>query len=844
MMAFSDILRLYRARLGSRLVLVQELFAVLGIAIGVALLFASQIASTSLDGSVHQLTSGLVGKASYQLIARDTHGFGDSLLAQAQRVEGVRSAVPVLEERVTAIGPRGRRAADLIASDPHLVHLTGPLLNHLSVAQLAGQEAIALPRPLGQAIGVDSLETVYLQIGGRIITSLMGIRLDESNIGALVNSPVVIAPLTYAQKITGMQGRLTRVLVTSNPARVSEVRSGLARLAAEHHVNLVPADFDAAVFGVAAEPVDQSEELFSVISALVGFMFAFNAMLITISLRQRLIESLRMRGASRAMTVQVLLFDALVLGVLACALGLGLGDLLSLSFHANPGFLSFAFPTGSQRIVQWQSAAIAMGVGMLAACIGVLAPLRDILTRKLRSEASTVLSNDRWAFRTFAAGLGCLAITTFLLLRGVSDIGEAIIGFASLVFAVLLLLPIYFDMIVRLFDRVQHGLYAAAPRLAAVELQAPATRTRSLAIAATGAIAVFGSVAIQGAHQNLQAGLNRMAADTTHTTDLWVTPADESDTLATIPFEAPNTGKLTQLPGVRSVSLYRGGFLDIGDRRVWVIAPPGRSQQIIPPSQLVSGDLATASARIRTGGWIAVSQSIARAEHLKIGGRFTLPSPRPETFRIAALVTNAGWPPGAVIMSADDYARAWGNGDPSALNIDLAQGTSPAQGRREVMRALAAYPGLKVQTARQRELEWQQTSHQGLSRLTQIATLVLIAAVLAMAGAMASMIWQRRRLLAYIKRQGYKRGVLWRALFLESALLLAAGCSLGALVGLYGELFTSHALASVTGFPVVISTAWLFAIYSFALVSGTAVLIIAVPGYLAVRVRPTTISPA
>ena len=38
-------------------VAVQELLAVLGIAVGVALLFASQVASTSLDGSVRQLTS-------------------------------------------------------------------------------------------------------------------------------------------------------------------------------------------------------------------------------------------------------------------------------------------------------------------------------------------------------------------------------------------------------------------------------------------------------------------------------------------------------------------------------------------------------------------------------------------------------------------------------------------------------------------------------------------------------------------------------------------------------------------------------------------------------------------
>ncbi|MFI5005540.1 MAG: hypothetical protein ACHQE6_11065, partial [Solirubrobacterales bacterium] len=69
-MRLSNIADLYRVRLQARLVLVQELFAMLGIAVGVALLFASQIATTSLNESVSQLTSELVGRMQFQLDAR------------------------------------------------------------------------------------------------------------------------------------------------------------------------------------------------------------------------------------------------------------------------------------------------------------------------------------------------------------------------------------------------------------------------------------------------------------------------------------------------------------------------------------------------------------------------------------------------------------------------------------------------------------------------------------------------------------------------------------------------------------------------------------------------------
>ena len=73
--------------------------------------------------------------------------------------------------------------------------------------------------------------------------------------------------------------------------------------------------------------------------------------------------------------------------------------------------------------------------------------------------------------------------------------------------------------------------------------------------------------------------------------------------------------------------LYRGGLLDYNDRRVWVIAPPVLASPLVPPSQLVEGDVNTADARVRAGGWAVISLALAKEHHLKIGQPFTLPAP-------------------------------------------------------------------------------------------------------------------------------------------------------------------------------------------------------------------------
>ncbi len=86
----SNILRLYRVRLRARFW--QECFAIVGIAAGVALLFASQVSSTSLQSSVSELSRGIVGAATLQLVARDPHGFPASTLRQVRQIPGVRVA--------------------------------------------------------------------------------------------------------------------------------------------------------------------------------------------------------------------------------------------------------------------------------------------------------------------------------------------------------------------------------------------------------------------------------------------------------------------------------------------------------------------------------------------------------------------------------------------------------------------------------------------------------------------------------------------------------------------------------------------------------------------------------
>ncbi|HUA74187.1 MAG TPA: FtsX-like permease family protein [Solirubrobacteraceae bacterium] len=851
-MSFANLLHLYRVRLRSRLL--QECFAVVGLAAGVALLFASQIAANSLSSSAAQLSSGIVGSAKLQLLARDARGVDQRLLGRVRQIPGVRLAAPLLEANANALGPRGSRSVELIGADESLKSLGGALVRKTKLAPFGGIGAIVIPHPLARRIGVTKFGAeATLQVGGHVGTAPLYQQLSAREIGPLIDTPIVVAPLSFAQELAHLPGRVSRVLVAPRPGREAQVRAALLRLA-RGRLNVTGTDYDQQLFAKAAAASNQSTTLFAVISALVGFLFAFNAMLLTVGQRRRLIADLRRDGYMPRAVIGVLLLDALLLGLVGCLLGLALGDELSLQlFRANPGFLSSAFTVGNARVVGAQSIAIAVAGGMLAAIVAVLSPLRDILSRDPlaavappREGGGATGSRDasgerRWSRRAvrlrgapLRATLGALAIAAALVTM-LAFPAAAIAGIVALVLALLLLLPLALDAVLSLTARTARRLTGAVPHVAVGELRAG--RSRAVAIAATGAVAVFGSVAIQGAHRDLQHGLENAATDMNAFTGLWVSPAGGFDLLMTQPFpQGATLQALSRVPGVRSVGVYRGGLLDWGQRRVWVIAPPRDAQPIVPPTQLVEGDLALAQRRLRAGGWAVLSKALAAEHHLHIGEAFTLPAPRPTAFRLAAISTNIGWAPGAAILRAEDFARAWESPQPSAYNLHLAPGTNPEQARRAVASALGPASGLAVQTARQHAAKQDKLTREGLARLSQIATLILAAAVLATAAATGAMVWQRRPRLAKLKLEGFAPAELWRTVLLESGLLLLVGCAAGALLGLLGQQLLDRALAEVINYPVVRSLALPTALGALALVTAAALAVLSVPGYLAARV--------
>lgn len=824
---------------------VQELLAGVGIAIAVALAFATLIANASIAGSTGEVVHAVIGSATLQLRARSADGFDERALAGVERLADVKQAAPLLEQTATVVGPHGRRATvDIAGTNVGLAILNG-LAHTLPVAALS-PGGIGLSKKSANALGITGTAAgrsreVSLRLRGGAHRLNVSAVLGPEAFGALSRAQVAVMPLNRLQQLAGLRGRISRILVEAKPGRENAVRAELQKLAAGRLL-VAPADQDLSLLRQALGPSNQASELFAVISALLGFLFAFNAMLLTIPERRQAIADMRIDGTRRTAIVQMVLFQALCLGLAASFVGLLAGYALSRGvFQQSPGYLSQAFTLGTRTVIGAGPVLLALGGGLLATCLASMVPLLD-LRRKHALDAvyreDGAPGNALGAGvrrRLFATAIALVVLASALFVLAPSD---AIVASILLALATVCAVPLMLMGVLHVAGLLAHR-YERLTSLPVALASLRATPLRSLALAATGALALFGSVALGGSRSDLLRGIDGYTSNYVAGADVWL--VNPGDNQATNDFSPDQYGRrIGQIPGVLSVRAFQGDFLDLGDRRIWVIAWPAHTPLKMLDDQIVAGDSATAAARLREGGWVTVSQQIAAERGAGVGDELNLPAASGTVrLKIAATTTNFGWSPGAIAMSAADYSRGWETTAPTALGVDLAPGANVPRVERRIEVAAGPHSGLEVLSAHAREARIDASASEGLGQLEEISTLLVLAAILAMIAALGSNIWQRRISLSGLRLEGSRPDRLRRILGIEAALILSAGCLTGAVAGVYGQLVIDGYLRHVTAFPVAGIATGGRPLEIVVLVLVAVLAAVTMPGWWASRVSPT-----
>ena len=671
--------------------------ALLGIALGVAVVCAVQLTQASARQALEYAQRSLLGPATHRIEAADGALAEADFAALARRWPALPLA-PVVTGEVTPDGTPAQRL-QVVGIDP-LAELTeggarqrlGPGLD--LVRLLAEPGASWLNADTARRLGLASGDRLAVRRGERVSTlTIVGLAPAARDGGPA--DDMLVMDIASAQEVLDAAGALSAIEIalpaTGRRALAAELRASLpagwrleatrTRLAATREMT---------------RAFDVNLTALSLLALLVGMFLIYNTASFLVLQRQPLFARLRALGVSRRELLATLLTEAALLGIvgalagLACGRAIAGGLLAQVARTVNDLYYRAAITEISSS--PWLLAAIA-AVGVAATLLAALPPIlavarRDVVdVARLPDVASAV--PDRagvlplLAGASFALGALLLLWPSRALLPGFGALFACLLGAA-------LMVP---SLLAALTARVAGGQLSTPSLLALRMLGAHGQRT-GLAAAALMAACATG-IAITVMIASLRISVTEWLAALLRA-DVYVSLADEGrasgDSLATLRQRIAALPEVAATSAVARTRLHSpGGRVDVLAYDLPAAARPGFS--------FLAGDPDEVWANWDGSDSIIVTEAFAWRRKLAPGDTLRIDTPQGAAgFRVTGVYRDYASERGSVAMSRTTFLRHFAARDDDGLGVYAAPGVSAAALEQALRQALGGNGAVKLQS--------------------------------------------------------------------------------------------------------------------------------------------------
>ncbi|MEV6242167.1 FtsX-like permease family protein [Lentzea sp. NPDC051838] len=530
--------------------------------------------------------------------------------------------------------------------------------------------------------------------------------------------------------------------------------------------------------GDAASEIKTFLLAFAAISLIVAGMVIYNTFTILVAQRTKELALLRCVGAERGQVFRSVLAEALFMGLAASVLGLLGGIGVSAGLQAL--ISTVGGPGGEDAPIRlpisWVTIVAGFGVGVIVTVLSAVLPARRATkvapVAALRSQPDS--SDDvartgkvRIVVATLIALIGGAGVY-FGLQQEKEEPALFITGGATMVllFAVLLLGPLYVPLVNRLFGTALRGVPAKlASANAGRNPKRTAATTAALMIGVT-IVAMVTVVAGSGRETMNQQVDKRFPADYEVSSNVWNQPLTQkfADELAKV----KNVAQIAP-----ELSAYgESDKLKYGD----VTGFPSDAIGSLVRPELAGGTL--------TGlkdNEIVLREKDAKESGLAIGQLVKIAD---KEFKVVALIKDNSYGSGIVTLPAaqsilkDNAPKGY-----QKLLVKLAPGTDITVARADLERVIATSPVAVLNSAAETKAELNSQIDQVLLFIWALVGLALIIALFGIANTLTLSVLERTRESALLRALGLTRGQLRQMLVVESILMALIGAVVGVLLG-------------------------------------------------------------
>ena len=767
--------------------------SIVGVALGVAVLFAGLATNAGIDASVDSTVHGLVGRADLRVVALGEGGLSAETVKIIGSTPGIAVAAAALERRTYlqaavpgavpgAVGAALPPPVTVLGVDPAaeaLLHdlplvAGSPLIdpdapNALITQGLAARDGLHVGSPLTVQGASDPV--IY-----RVIGILAG---DGPVTGAFGRTMVV--PLRTAQAAFGLTG-VTRVDIgLAEGTGASAVSRDLeSRLVTEPYVLSTPRDL-AATLGASTADFQATTALIAAIALFVGAFLIFNTLSMTVGERIREVGLLRAAGATRSQVTWFMLTQALVLGVIGSLLGLTIGALLAA------GIVAYVGTIGSVTLQRPALPPEALIVGFLVGLLVTLAAAIEPARRAGRIQPVEALktrldlpSAQRVRLRWLAAVFVAVAVVGVIVWpRGADGAGviQALVVYAILLIATMLI-PFVLPATARIAGVPFAILFRFEERLARSSVVRDRSRTALTLGGLTVGLAMV--VALGGVGQHA-----RTAAAA------WIVDVIPGELVMTSirPIgtdEGVAAALAAAVPGVARVSPIGTFDIALNGVRTDAAAVVGADMAADGRLTFTSGDRAAALAALDAGGAAILPAGLAARLGLSVGRTIALPTAdgRVLELRIAGIVERSlpGSGGEAVLVGWGDATNALGLAGADAFAVRFAPDAPPAA--RDALRTAANAYALEIVPLDRIGGAISAALARIFGLFDALAIVAVLIATLGVVNTLTMNVVERVREIGLLRAVGMTRRQVWRSVAVEAGILGLAGAILGIVVGL------------------------------------------------------------
>jgi putative ABC transport system permease protein len=510
--------------------------------------------------------------------------------------------------------------------------------------------------------------------------------------------------------------------------------------------------------------------VFALISLFVGAFTIFNTFSITVGQRTRELALLRIVGASRRQVFRSVLGEAVLVGLAASLIGLGLGVLAAVGLKALLGAFGVTLPS-APLVFEARTVVLALAVGVGVTVISAIGPARRAV--RIAPVAALVATREEQAEslrrRVTIGGLaatgGIAALVAGLTAPAILLVG---LGAVAVFIAAGMLAPIIARPMSGMLGRPLGGLLGAPGRLGRENSMRSPRRTAQTAAALMVGIALVSAIAVLGASLSQSARTNLESAVT----------ADDIITGPSSGFSTSVTAAVSRIPGVSTVTnVYKGQFELRGSlSSLDAVNPAGLRRTVHLAITAGSGAPALAAGRL------LIDTTTASAKHLSVGSvvPVTFAQTGPATMRIGGIF-NANPLIGSYVVGAGFFLSHFHTPLPVAVLISTQPGAGHVE--RAINNYLNAYPNVGVQSRAQFEQSQQATVKQELGLVYVLLALAIVVALIGIVNTLMLSVFERTHELGLLRALGMKRRQVRAMIRSEAVIIALLGAVIGVLIG-------------------------------------------------------------